>query len=102
MIVVTRENERAVIRPEGEDVVASSVPEIRASMRTAMANGASELVVDLALVRMVDSMGIGLLISAHNSLRKTGGKLSVIHASEEIRDLFETMRIHQHFQVSGD
>jgi anti-anti-sigma regulatory factor len=50
---------------------------------------------------MVDSTGIGLLISAHNSLKKAGGDLTVIHASKDILDLFRTMRIHQHFSVSG-
>jgi anti-anti-sigma regulatory factor len=48
-----------------------------------------------------DSTGIGLLIAAHNSLRKVGGKLPVIHASPDILELFQTMRIHQHFSVSG-
>ena len=45
---------------------------------------------------------IGLLISAYNSLRKVGGQLAVIHASTEILDLFHTMRMHQHFSVSGN
>jgi anti-anti-sigma factor len=102
IIGVTREKRRVVICPGSRDVVSASVAEIRASMRTAIANGARELVVDLTGVRMVDSAGIGLLISAHNSLSKTSGKLSLIHASEEIFHLFHTMRIHQHFQVCRD
>jgi anti-anti-sigma factor len=51
---------------------------------------------------MVDSSGIGLLISAYNSLRKTGGSLVVIHASADILELFQTMRMHQHFSISGN
>jgi len=90
-----------VVRPAG-DVVAASVPELRTAMRGAIKEGVQELVVDLANVQMVDSTGLGLLIAAHNSLRKAGGRLSVIHASEEIVDLFKTMRIHQHFSVSGE
>jgi anti-anti-sigma regulatory factor len=50
----------------------------------------------------MDSRGIGLLISAHNSLRKVGGTLAVVHASKDILELLHTMRIHQHFSVSGD
>jgi anti-anti-sigma factor len=64
--------------------------------------GAREMTVDLSDVRMMDSRGIGLLISAHNSLRKVGGTLAVVHASKDILDLLHTMRIHQHFSVSGD
>jgi hypothetical protein len=34
-------------------------------------------------------------------LHKAGGRLSVIQASPEILQLFQTMRMHQHFTVSG-
>jgi len=47
-------------------------------------------------------VGIGLLISAHNSLRRRGGRLAVVHASKDVLELFHMMRIHQHFNVSGD
>lgn len=70
MIVVTRENNRVVVRPAGDDIVAASIPELRSRMRGIVEEGVRELVVDLADVRMVDSSGIGLLISAYNSLRK--------------------------------
>ena len=55
--------------------------------------GVRDLVVDLADVNMVDSSGIGLLISAHNSLRKLGGQLALIHASA---DLSGTLPDHAH------
>jgi anti-anti-sigma factor len=71
-------------------------------MREIVAEGVEELVIDLAGVQMVDSSGIGLLISAFNSQRKVGGRLAVIHASTEILELFRTMRMHQHFSVSGN
>jgi anti-anti-sigma factor len=102
MIVVTREDSKALIRPTEEDVVAAWVPEYRSKMRGAVAEGVREMVLDLSNVRMVDSTGIGLLIAAHNSLRKVGGHLAVIHASGEILSLFQSMRIHQHFSVSGE
>ena len=102
MIGVTREDNKAVVRPSGDGIVAASIPELRAKMRGMVEDGVRELVVDLADVQMVDSSGIGLLISAHNSLRKAGGRLAVIHASAEILELFQTMRMHQHFSVSGN
>jgi anti-anti-sigma factor len=102
MIVVTREDNKAVVRPAGDSIVAASIPELRSKMRQAVKEGVRELVVDLADVHMVDSSGIGLLISAHNSLRRVGGRLAVIHASAEILELFQTMRMNQHFSVSGN
>jgi anti-anti-sigma factor len=96
-----QKDDRAVIRPEA-DVVAASVADLRARMRGLIGAGVRDLVVDLSGVRMVDSAGLGLLISAHNSLRKTGGQISVVHASPDVYELFRTMRIHQHFSVSAD
>jgi anti-anti-sigma factor len=102
MIVVTREDNKAVIRPAGDSIVAASIPELRSKMRGIVDEGVRDMVVDLTDVQMVDSSGIGLLISAYNSLRKVGGSLAVIHASADILELFRSMRIHQHFSVSGN
>lgn len=102
MIVVTREDNKTVVRPAGDNIVAATIPELRSKMREIVEQGVQELVVDLTDVQMVDSSGIGLLISAYNSLRKVGGSLAVIHASAELLELFQTMRMHQHFSVSGN
>jgi anti-anti-sigma factor len=103
MILITREdNNKAVLQPAGVEIVAAALPELRSKMREAVAEGVRDLVVDLTDVHMVDPSGIGLLISAHNSLRKVGGKLSVVHASPDILALFQAMRMHQHFSVSGN
>jgi len=102
MITVTREDNKAIVKPAGEEIVAASIPELRSKMRGIVEEGVLDVVVDLSEVHMVDSSGIGLLISAYNSLRKVGGRLAVIHASAELLELFQTMRMHQHFSVSGN
>ena len=102
MITVTREDNKTVVRPAEDNMVAATLPELRSRLRSIVEEGARDLVVDLADVRMVDSSGIGLLISAHNSLQKVGGRLAVIHVSEDLLELFRSMRMHQHFPVSGN
>ena len=97
--VIDWNGQDAVVHPAG-DVVAAVVPELRAVLRDAINQGARHLTLDFAAVDMVDSTGLGLLISAHNSVSKAGGHLSVIHVSDEILELFRSMRIHQHFSVS--
>ena len=102
MIVVTREDNKAVVRPHGDGIVAAVVPELRLKLRGMVQEGVRDLVVDLTDVQMVDSSGIGLLIATHNSLRKVGGRLAIIRASAEVLELFQTLRMHQHFSVSGN
>lgn len=98
--MITKDTNQTVMKLEG-DLVASSVPRIRTLLRELVAEGVQQLVIDITAVQMVDSAGLGLLISAHNSIKKIGGQLSVVQASPDILELFTTMRIHQHFSVSG-
>jgi anti-anti-sigma factor len=95
------EDKSATLQLPG-DVVAGSIADLRATMRSIVAGGARELTLDFSNVRMIDSCGIGLLVAAHNSLQKAGGRLSVVHVTREILDLFRTMRIHQHLNVSAE
>jgi anti-anti-sigma factor len=102
MIPVTQQDNRVVLRPSGEEIVAATVPELRATMRTFIEGGVREIVLDLSGVRTVDSSGLALLVSACNSLRNVGGRLAVIHASQDLLNLFQFMRMHRHFNLSGN
>jgi anti-sigma B factor antagonist len=97
---IRRERDCATVIPAG-DVVASSVAELRPALRDAVRGGVREIVFDLGRAEMMDSTGIGLLLSAFNSISQVGGKFSVVQASSEILDLLRTMRVHQHFPVAG-
>lgn len=82
------------------DVVASSAEALRDRLREAMASSPTALTLDLAAVALVDSVGLGLLIAAHNSLSKGGGRLCLVNVSEDIRKLLRAMRLDRHFQVN--
>jgi anti-anti-sigma factor len=99
-VTVIPEKDTATIRPDG-DLVAARLPPLRSRLRQLAAEGVCHLTVDLSGTQMVDSAGIGLLIAAHNSMKRAGGELKVVHASPDIVSLFRTMRIHHHFAVSG-
>jgi len=100
-VTITREGDKALLRPD-KDVVAASVLGLRSAIREIIGTGVRELTVDLASVQMIDSCGLGALVAAHNSLKRLGGHLVVVHASQDILALFKVIRIHQHFSVSGD
>ena len=97
---IRREDARAVMVVDG-DMVASVVPELRLALRELVRSGSRDLVVDLAGTTMIDSMGLGLLLSAFNSLREKEGVFAVVNASQEILELLRSLRMHQHFPVSG-
>lgn len=83
------------------DLVASQLATIRARIKSLVDQGASSLEIDMAKVRMVDSMGIGLLVAAHNSLSRRGGALRIKNLSDDLVKLFKSMRLDQRFQLVG-
>jgi anti-anti-sigma factor len=87
-----------VIKP-GRDIVASMAADFRQDLLKEVESGVKRLVVDLNDVQMVDSVGIGVLVAAHNSLSKTGGQMAVSNVSQDIFNLFKVMRLDQHFEV---
>ncbi len=98
MTQVLQTEQRTEIRP-GRDVIASTANELRAQIKAVLEQGAKDLQIDLTGVEMIDSVGLGLFIAVHNSLQKSGGKLTVVNASGNLSDLFRSMRLDQHFSV---
>ena len=97
---VKRKGSQVTIKP-ARDVVASSVPDLRQKIKELVDDGVKAVKIDLSRASMVDSMGIGLFIAAYNTLQKVGGTLEIVKVSPDILSLFRTMRIDQHFSVSG-
>ncbi len=95
---IIKQDNITILKPN-RDVIASVVQEFREELREVVSGGISEIVIDLELVEMFDSMGLGVIISTHNSLKKVGGKLTVTNVSEDIYKLFQAMRLDQHFEV---
>ncbi|NQU63970.1 MAG: STAS domain-containing protein [SAR324 cluster bacterium] len=98
MSKITKDGNKVIVKP-GKDMVASVVKEMKGKMKKALEDGAVEMAVDLSGVEMMDSMGIAVLIAAHNSLKKNGGQLELINASTDISNLLTNMRLHKHFKI---
>lgn len=81
------------------DISASMAGEFRDKLLNLVKDGTKDLTLDLNKVEMIDSVGLGVLIAAHNSLRGIGGKLVIKNVSNDIYRLFKTMRLDQHFEV---
>lgn len=87
-----------ILRPDG-DIVASVADELRTHLKEIMHQLSGPLVIDLSRVELIDSVGIGLLIAAHNTLSKKGGRLALTQVSPDLAALLRTMRLDKHFQI---
>lgn len=93
-----KKTRQKVIKP-GKDMVASMAHAFRKKVLKELEKGPKALIIDLAGVNTVDAVSLGVLVAAHNSANKLGGKLTVTHVSQNIFGLFEAMGLDQHFEV---
>ena len=95
---VKKKTETHVVQP-GADIVASMAEGFKSNLLRVVEKGVPELIIDFTGVDIVDSVGLGVVIATHNSLSNSGGKLKIINVSNDIYQLFMTMRLDQHFGV---
>lgn len=98
MSQVHKEAGRAVVKP-GKNVVASMAPDFKQELQTLCDERHSLLVIDLDGVGMMDSVGIGVIIAAHNTISKSGGRLQVVNVLNDIYQVLVAMRLNHHFDI---
>jgi anti-anti-sigma factor len=83
------------------DLTASKVPDLQAALKGELAAGMVDVTIDLKNTAMLDSTGIGLLISTGNSVARQKGKLAVINVSPDVVRLLQSMRLTNRLDVRG-
>ena len=96
MSKITRDGDILTIQPQ-TDIAGAKVDELKVEFKQALEDGISKLIVDMAKIEMIDSMGIGLLIATFNSLSKKNCQLELNNISSDITKLLQLMRLDQHF-----
>jgi anti-anti-sigma factor len=99
MAKAKRQITRKTVKP-GKDITASMAEDFRKDLLKLIEKGFVELTIDFSSVNMIDSVGLGVLIATHNSLKNKGGSLIIKNASRNIYTLLNTMRLDQHFEVA--
>ena len=77
----------------------SASKQLKEELKSAITEGASSLVLDLASVEFIDSSGLGALISALKSVRTAGGTLALARLSGPVRNILEITRLDRVFDM---
>ena len=67
--------------------------------RTLVADGKRKYVIDLAETPWTNSLGVGMLMSAYTSVKKSGGDVVLANATQRIRDMLKVTRLDHVFSV---
>jgi anti-anti-sigma factor len=98
-----------VQRSESEDctvvecwgrLTSKNVPLLKDAMREACARR-GRIVLDLKEVPMMDSSGLGTVVTLHVSARTRGCRLEVVNASKQILELFSMTNVLSLFEATG-
>lgn len=88
----------AVARPTGS-ITATNADDFRQTLLGLVESGAVHITINLDQVDMIDSRGLSVFLACHKSLFDKGGKLTVVAANANLRQLFHVMRLDEYFAV---
>ena len=100
MLVCRDEAKKAIYVTPDRDLAADEAQAMRRELLGCVWQGTETLVLDLARVRAIDTVGLETIIAAYNWIRKSGGELIIENASRELKDLFGLMRTDGHLKIS--
>ena len=81
-------------------LISENVPALKQAMLEACGSK-RRIVLDLKEVPMMDSSGLGAVVTLHVSARTRGCKLEVINAGKQVRDLFSMTNVLSLFEAAG-
>jgi anti-sigma B factor antagonist len=96
---VTNEGGATVVRPSGDRLDIEVAADFRAMLLSLIEQGHRRLVVDLTDVSFIDSSGLGALVSALKTLKRSddGGDVRLARVQAPVVSLLEIIRLNRVF-----
>jgi anti-sigma B factor antagonist len=90
-----------ILRIRGE-LDALSAPELRPLLDKLVADDRQDVTVDLSELRLVDSSGIGALVSLYKRVRASGGHVVFVGVTAQPLVIFKLLRLDVVFELAPD
>ncbi len=88
-----------VLDVEGKITIGKGDVALREAVHQALGEGATKLLIDLADVTMIDSSGVGELVSAFTTVTNRGGKLKLVNLPPKVNDILQITQLITVFEV---
>lgn len=85
---------------EGRIVLGEETVALREKVKGLLAAGKKKIVLDLKNVTMIDSSGLGALVTAHTSAKSSGATLRLCNLGSRTNELLQMTRLVTVFEVS--
>ena len=87
---------------KGRERIRGTTLALYESVRCLAREGKTQVLLDLAWVKHIDSSALGELVSSHVILDEKGGALKLMHMSESVQKLMEMTKLLTVFEVYDD
>jgi len=88
----------AVVDCAGRIVFGEETAELRDRVRTLIAKG-SRVILNLADVTYIDSVGLGTLVALYTTARNAGGSIKLARLTQRVGDLLQVTKLLTVFEV---
>ncbi|HYW19846.1 MAG TPA: STAS domain-containing protein [Nodularia sp. (in: cyanobacteria)] len=76
--------------------------ELRQEISSAVENGVDIVLIDLAAVKLMDSSGLGTLLSTLRIVKAAGAKIFICSVNDAVKMLFEMTKMERIFEIFVD
>lgn len=87
---------------KGRERISGTTLALHKSIRCLADEGKIRILLDLAWIKHVDSIGLGELVSSHVTLDDKGGALKLMHMTESLHELMAITKLLDVFDVYDD
>jgi anti-sigma B factor antagonist len=96
---LVQENQVATLRLSGE-LDAMSCPELRPVIDSLVSDGPDSVTVDLSQLELIDSSGVGAMVSLYKRVRANGGSVKFVGVSNQPLVIFKLLRLDRAFELT--
>lgn len=98
-ITTDSHDNKTILGLKEERLDAHNSGELRDRILKLLENGDTQLIIDLAEVRFIDSSGLGALLSGYKNATLRSGSFVLTGLQPRVQSMFELTRLHRVFEI---
>lgn len=87
----------AIVDLNGRITLGENTGILRDELRSLLAQGTKNILLNMAAVSYVDSAGLGELVGAYTTATNQGGSVKLLHLQGKMKDLMQITKLHTVF-----
>ena len=86
----------------GQVTLGEETEALRGRIKQLVEAGYTRIILNLADVNYIDSVGLSTLVASYTSARKRGGNVKLLHLTRRVHDLLQITRLSTVFEIFDD